>query len=140
MFDFEKMQVYQLSLELIDIATRITSRFPRGYSDLADQLRRAVTSSSLNISEGSGEFQPKEKARFYRMSLRSVSESCSVIQIAHRLKIAGDMDYAEGYATCTLLSKMLTNLVKSMNARAVKCEGQGPGRGTGNGNRGSDTS
>src|SRR5438270_13625758 len=109
-FDFEKMEVYRVSLKLIDSAMRIISRLPKGHGNLADQLRRAVTSASLNTSEGVGEYRPKEKARFYRMALRSVSESCSVIQIGWRLRVVSDEDYNDGYDICTVLSKMLTRL------------------------------
>lgn len=128
-FDFEKMEVYRVSLKLIDIVMRIVSHFPKGHGNLADQLRRAVASNSLNISEGVGEYRPREKARFYRISLRSVSETCSAIQIGHRLQIVSEVDYVEGYDTCTLLTKMLINLVKSMDDRAAKGQGQGRGLG-----------
>jgi len=116
-FDFEKMEVYQVSLKLIDITMRIINRFPRGHANLADQLRRSTSGVSLTISEGVGEYRPKEKARFYRMALRSVSESCSAIQIAQRLQIVSASDYTDAYEICALLSKMLTTLVKSMNNR-----------------------
>ena len=129
LFDFEKMEVYQLSLKLIDIVVRIIKRFPKGHGKLADQMRRAAESNSLLISEGVGEYRPTEKARFYRMSLRSVSETCSAIQIAYRLQIANEVDYTEGYDSCTLLTKMLTNLVKSMEDRAQQGRGQGRGLG-----------
>ena len=42
-FDFEKLDVYQASIEVV-----------RGRAYLTDQLQRAGTSISLNIAEGSG--------------------------------------------------------------------------------------
>jgi four helix bundle protein len=56
-----------------------------GGGDLADQLRRASTSIVLNIAEGAGEYRPVEKARFYRMSLRSATECAAIVDIATHL-------------------------------------------------------
>ena len=49
-FDFEKMNVYHRSLAAIDLCIDINSKMPRGNSNLADQLRRAISNVSLNIS------------------------------------------------------------------------------------------
>lgn len=116
-FDFEKMDVYKLSLKAIDGCLEIIDKMPRGNSNLADQLRRAISSVSLNISEGSGEFKPREKARFYRIALRSVSESGSILQIGYRLKIIDDSRYRDAYSLLTLIAKMLTKLAIAMDQR-----------------------
>ncbi len=118
-FDFERMEVYQLSLTAIDCCMYITQKMPRGYSSHADQLKRAVTSVSHNTAEGSGEFKPLEKARFYRMALRSVSEICANVQIGNRLKIITDDDYAHAYELFTRLAQMLTKLIASVEARPL---------------------
>ncbi len=116
-FDFERMDVYQLSLTTIDCCMRIIAKMPRGHSGHADQLKRAVTSVSFNTAEGSGEFKPVEKARFYRMALRSVSEISANVQIGNRLKIISHEDYNEAYELFTRLAKMLTKLVASAESR-----------------------
>ena len=116
-FDFERMDVYRLSLAAIDSCIAIAQRMPRGHGNLADQLRRAVASISLNVSEGSGEFKPAEKARFYRIALRSTSETCSIIQIGNRLKIINDELYRDAYELLTRIAKMLTRLVSSVENR-----------------------
>ena len=117
-FDFEKMDVYRISLKVIDKSVLIISKLPRGNANLADQLKRAVTSISLNVSEGVGEFKPQEKARFYRMALRSTSESCSIIQIGYRLNIIAASDYRDAYDLLTSVSKMLTKLIDAMQKRS----------------------
>src|SRR4051794_1769551 len=73
------LDVYRLSLDFVEIAADIAKHIPRGQSYLADQLRRSASSTVLNIGEGAGEFSKKEKARFYRMALRSATESASTI-------------------------------------------------------------
>ena len=41
MLDHEKLDVYKVSIEFMVIALNIADKIPRGYSSLADQLRRA---------------------------------------------------------------------------------------------------
>jgi four helix bundle protein len=95
-FDFEKMDVYRQSLEVLDLAVAVADLVPRGQRPLADQIKRAASSISLNTAEGIGEFKPAEKARFYRMALRSASETTAILQITLRLKftpVAGRHDH-----------------------------------------------
>jgi four helix bundle protein len=47
-------------------------------------LRRASASIVLNIAEGAAEFRPREKARFYRMALRSASEAAATLDLLRR--------------------------------------------------------
>ena len=54
MLDHEKLDVYKVSLEFMVIALNIADKIPRGYSSLADQLKRASWSIPLNIAEGWG--------------------------------------------------------------------------------------
>ena len=54
MFDFEKMSVYQMSLEIIECCAAATEKIPRGHGNLTDQLKRAAASVCLNIAEGAG--------------------------------------------------------------------------------------
>ena len=55
---------------------------------------------------------------FYRMALRSASETGAILQIIRRLKIINDPSYQTFYEALTRVSKMLTKLIASMNSRA----------------------
>ncbi len=116
-FDFEKMKVYRESVEALDLSVHIATQIPRGYRSLADQLKRAASSVSLNTAEGIGEFKPREKVRFYRMALRSASESCSIVQILRRLQIIDQQTYNKAYLHFTSTAKMLTKLIGSVERR-----------------------
>jgi len=50
-FAFEKLLVYQKSIDFADEACRLTEQFPRGYGFLVDQLNRAALSIAANILE-----------------------------------------------------------------------------------------
>ena len=83
-FDHERLDVYRVALNFAIVANDAARNFDFG-GDLADQLRHASTSIVLNIAEGAGEYRPVEKARFYRMSLRSATECAAIVDIATRL-------------------------------------------------------
>ena len=123
-FAHEKMKVYKAAVEFVELAETIVAAFPRGRAYLADQLRRSAASVVLNIAEGAGEFRPLEKARFYRTSLRSTTESAAVIDVCERV---GAIDRGMSAAGRTMLDAivgMLTKLIAKMEERAREGEGE----------------
>ena len=55
-FDFENLDVYQVSMSFVLLVNEFSKNFPRGTFNLSDQLDRASTSVLFNIAEGAGEF------------------------------------------------------------------------------------
>jgi four helix bundle protein len=85
--DHERLDAYRLAVRFAGSAARLTRKFPRGYSYLADQLQRAAASVCLNLAEGAGEWQIREKARFYRIARRSAAECAAVLDVCAALAI-----------------------------------------------------
>ncbi len=50
-FAFEKLLVYQKSVDFADSICQLTESFPRGYGFLVDQINRASLSIAANIAE-----------------------------------------------------------------------------------------
>ena len=111
-FDFEKLDVYQASIEVVVLIDKITGSFPRGRAYLTDQLQRAGTSISLNIAEGSGEFSTNEKSRFYRMAKRSATETAAVLDVSKRLNIIQEDYYQLGRDLLIRIVMMLTKMAQ----------------------------
>ena len=88
LFDHERLDVYKVAIEFLIHSDNISQSLPRGRAYLADQLRRASLSISLNIAEGAGEFSPDEKIRFYRIAKRSATECAAILDACRVLKIA----------------------------------------------------
>ena len=64
-YGFEKLIVWQKSIELAKIIYSITSKFPRNETyGLSSQIQRAVVSISSNIAEGYVKYSPKEQIKF----------------------------------------------------------------------------
>lgn len=71
-----------LSVEFYELSEKSDSK-----GNLRDQLLRAASSISLNLSEGNGKFSVKEKKRFYKMAYASLKESQTILRL---LKISDD--------------------------------------------------
>ena len=129
-FSYKKMDVYILALDFVEKAAGIVNQIPRGYGYLGDQLKRSASSSVLNIGEGAGEFAKKEKVRFYRMALRSATESASTIDIIHRFLFIDDKLHEEIDQILDRIVSMLTKLIQRHEEDAFSRSGSGesPGR------------
>ena len=84
--NFRKLKIYQRSIEFSVEIYKVSRQFPREeIYGLTSQIRRAVTSISLNIAEGSGNSSGKEFKRFLEIALRSDYEVMTCLEIAYRL-------------------------------------------------------
>ena len=121
----KNLDVYRLALEFVEIAAQIAKHIPRGQSYLADQLRRSASGSVLNIGEGAGEFSKKAKIRFYRMALRSATESASTIDITYRFEHINDELYQRAEHALDRIIAMLTKLIHRHSREGASESGEG---------------
>ncbi len=117
--DHEKLDVYKVSINFVITSHNITKAFPRGYCHITDQLQRAATSIPLNIAEATGEFSPKEKARFYRIALRSATESASLLDICLHLEIIEQELFWSARKLLVRIISMLTKMIKAMQGKTM---------------------
>ena len=82
MFIHEKLICYQKSIWVLkEINESLCKSMPRGNSFLSDQLRRAMISAILNLSEGNAKKSKADRKRFFDISLGSISEVSSCLDI-----------------------------------------------------------
>ncbi len=112
-FTHENLDVYCRTIDYVAVADGVATSLPRGRSYLSDQLRRAATSIALNIAEGAGEFNRREKARFYRIAKRSTTESAAILDVCLRLDLADAEKIQQGRDLLLRIVAMLTRLVQS---------------------------
>jgi four helix bundle protein len=87
MYKFEKLEVWQLSLEYSDMIYDISAKLPEiERFNLTSQIIRATTSISLNIAEGSTGQTNAEQNRFLNMALRSLIETVACMKLIQRRK------------------------------------------------------
>jgi four helix bundle protein len=92
-FKFEKLEVWDLALEYIDLVYEIAERLPRSEEyNLKSQMKRAATSVALNIAEGSTGQTDAEQARFLGLALRSLLETVACQHLISRREYLADKD------------------------------------------------
>ncbi len=93
---FEDLDCYQLALQVLKEAYKVANRLPTVERyNLADQMRRAATSVTLNIAEGYGRYHYLDKLRFFYIVRGSLDETLSgYIRFVHRQR-QGHKEYGE---------------------------------------------
>ncbi len=87
-YAFEKLEVWQISRELLKDVYQITNDFPEAEKfGFTSQLRRAALSLSSNIAEGSTRWGKRDQSRFYEIAFGSL------IEVLNQLILANDLDF-----------------------------------------------
>ena len=111
MLMFQKLDVYQCSIEFLALSRRLVQCLPRGHSDLIDQLRRSAQSIPQNIAEGAGKSSRADKAKYYCIARGSAMESAAHLDVMRVEELIDDEHYARGIELIERLVAMLTKLI-----------------------------
>jgi len=97
-FKFEKLIIWQRSMEFGEKIFEISHDFPKGeLFNLVSQIRRASDSIALNISEGSILQSKLEFKKFLGYSIRSLAEVVTCLYKAKNRKYITEKDFKEIY-------------------------------------------
>ncbi len=81
----QKLKCYALLLDFAKKMPSLLNGLPAGNAYLVDQLKRALSSSILNLAEGNGRWSQRERNRFFDISKASIAEVGAVIDIMSAL-------------------------------------------------------
>jgi four helix bundle protein len=113
MFDFEKLDVYQLvkaqSARVIFFLRKNTGIDPY----IAEQWKRASLSILLNLAEGTGRMTDADKKHYLTISRGSVYESTAIIDLLKTTKDIDEESFTELYGYYEQISKMLLGMYRS---------------------------
>jgi four helix bundle protein len=113
---FEELDCYQLALEVFREAYAVAQRLPKHeLYNLSSQLRRAATSTTLNIAEGYGRFHFLDKARFYYIARGSLSETLAAFIDCHVAGYITDERLADSRDLCGRSLQALNGLIRYTN-------------------------
>jgi len=85
-YNFEKLEIWKLSLQVIKEVKKITKKFPlEERYVLVDQIKRAALSIGLNVAEGWGRKTKKDFGRFISNAIGSTLEVIACLKVAHNL-------------------------------------------------------
>ncbi len=118
-FKFEKLEVYQLALDYVDLVYEISKQLPKSEEyNLKSQIVRAATSVALNIAEGSTGQTDAEQARFLGIAIRSLLETVACQQIIKRHAFLQDEALLrEAYRRAEVLVAKLQTMRKAIAPR-----------------------
>ena len=110
-YKFQRLEVYQLALEYIDLTHALAGALPRSEEfNLKSQIVRAATSVALNIAEGSTGQSDAEQSRFLGMALRSLIETVACRDIIARRGYA----VAEGLQRSAVVGEKLFAKIQAL--------------------------
>lgn len=114
-FKFEKLRIWQESMELAESIHNDSKEFPQDeIYNLTSQIRRASDSIALNISEGSILQSKPEYSRFWGYSIRSLAEVVTCLHKAKRRNYIGEDRFFDYYNQCYNLMNMIIGFRNSL--------------------------
>lgn len=114
-FKFEKLEVWQESVELSGLVDEVCKTFPKDeLYVLTSQMKRAADSVSLNLAEGSTGQSSAEFKRFIGFSIRSGIEVIGCLYLAKRRRIISDTQFEKIYQATDRLVMRIQALRKSI--------------------------
>jgi four helix bundle protein len=115
-FKFEKLEVWQRSMDLGEDLFRVIKKFPDNERfNLSSQILRASDSVALNISEGTIGTSNPEFKRFIGYSIRSLGEVVTCLHKAKRREYLTIQEFENLYDECFHLMNMLVAFQRNTN-------------------------
>src|SRR4030066_979261 len=114
-FKFEKLIIWQKAMDYGESIFHLSFKFPKDeVYNLSSQIRRAVDSIALNISEGSiGQSNPEFK-KFIGFAIRSLAEVVTCLHKASRRNYISEEEFREHYDYAYNLMNMMVAFKKKI--------------------------
>ena len=116
-YRFEELDVWKCGMEIVHEAYSVADRFPKTEMfGLSDQLKRAATSITLNVAEGTGQQTNKGFILYINRAKSSALEcvACTKIALQEKFLTSNDADRLEKLLEQEYFK--LIALAKSMNS------------------------
>lgn len=113
-FMFERLIVYQRSVDFADRVMQVAANRPRGMGFLFDQLLRAATSISANLAEGNGRFTPADRRHFFHIARGSTHECVPLVELASRHQMIDPAEADEFRRELEEIARMTAGLIAGL--------------------------
>jgi len=112
-----RLKCYCILLDVAKKLPTLVQSLPRGEAYLIDQLKRALSSAILNLSEGNGRIYYKERRRFFNISTASIAECMSCLDILLSYNLISDSLYSEICSDLKMSYAMIRKLSLVLGSR-----------------------
>ena len=111
-FPFEKLEVWQLAIDLADTVLELLEELPPNrHLRLISQMEAAVTSPAQNIAEGKGRQYKREFIQFLHIAEGSLFEVVTLNEIFRMRKLFHEEQANEVRKRCEQIDRKLNGLV-----------------------------
>ena len=110
MQNFRRVRAWRKAHGLLLACRPIIRRFPREYTSLKTQLRKALESIATNIVEGCGCASQREYARFLQHSINSADETEYHLLVARDYGLLTAREWSQRTADVSQIRAMTMNL------------------------------
>lgn len=112
---YRKLKVWQKSMQFVTILYSELKFFPtEELFGLSSQIKRSAISIPSNVAEGYGRDGKKDYLRFLNISLSSLFELQTQIEIAFNLKYLEKDSFEELYEYTREIERMLTSFIRKI--------------------------
>ncbi|MEW6569683.1 MAG: four helix bundle protein [Nitrospirota bacterium] len=113
MFKFERLAVWQKSVDIYGMIADIVDGVPHKYqSSIGDQIRRSCLSVSANIAEATGREAIKEQKYHFSVAKGSIYETVSLLHVMRNRNLVNEKVFDDLYAAFDEMAMMLHGLMK----------------------------
>ena len=118
MSNFRNLQVWQKSMTLTTKIYFSTRKFPNEeIFGLTSQIRRSAISIPSNIAEGFGRDSNKEYLRFLNVSIASLFELQTQLEIGKNIEYLTEQEFNKIYEDSRELERMLVSFINKIKER-----------------------
>ena len=107
MFDHERLDVYQVSLDLVTFVFALVAPMTGVHRHARDQIIRASQSIPLNIAEGNGKRAGRDRNRYFEIARGSAMECAAVLDVLVRTNACRQEAVDEGKRLLVRVVSML---------------------------------
>jgi four helix bundle protein len=118
MSNFRNLLVWQKSMSLTTKIYNSTKQFPKEeIFGLTSQIRRSSISIPSNIAEGFGRDSNKEYLRFLNISIGSLFEMQTQLEIAKNIQYLNEEEFNNLYENSREIERMLVSFISKIKER-----------------------
>jgi four helix bundle protein len=115
MSNFRKLLIWQKSMVLVTKIYTVTNNFPKEeVFGLTSQIKRSAISIPSNIAEGRGRESSKEFLRFLKISIGSLFELQTQLEIAKNIIYLDEENFNNLYEDTRELERMIVSLTNKI--------------------------
>ena len=113
MFDFEKLDVYQVIRNNNSKVLKFIFSHSTLDLYLKKQWKKSTLSILINLAEGTGRMTNPDKKHYLTVARGSVFESVAILEAVHDLGFIDEAIFKEFYDSYEQISKMLLGMIRS---------------------------